>query len=43
MPSQNPMNAGKKAQPAKPADCSMAGINKLHTDAAVMTPGGKTG
>ena len=35
------MTAGKKAQAPAPADCSMAGISRLQTDAATMTPEAK--
>ena len=41
MPIQNPAKAGRKASRPRAADCSMAGISRLHTDAATMTPAAK--
>ena len=38
MPSQNPTAAGTKDQVPRSADRSMAGISRLQTDAAVITP-----
>ena len=41
IPSQKPTAAGKNASLPRSAACSMAGISKLHTDAATMTPAAK--
>ena len=41
MPPQNPTAAGKKAHLPSASACSMAGISRLHTDAATMTPAAK--
>jgi len=41
MPSQKPTTAGKNASLPRSAACSIAGISKLHTDAATMTPAAK--
>ena len=40
-PHQNPMTAGAKASRPMLEDCSMAGISRLHTEAATMTPAAK--
>ena len=37
-PSHSPTNAGTNAQSPIADDCAMAGISKLHTDAATITP-----
>ena len=41
MPIQKPRNAGRNESTPIPADCSMAGINRLHTEAATITPAAK--
>ena len=41
MPSQNPPAAGGKAHAPSLADGSMAGIRRLHMDAATITPAAK--
>ena len=41
MPSQKPAAAGKNASLPRSAACSIAGISKLHTDAATITPAAK--
>ena len=41
IPSQNPAAAGTKDHFPSPADRSMAGISRLQTDAAVITPAAK--
>ena len=41
MPSQKPTAAGKNASLPRSAACSMAGISRLHTDAATITPAAK--
>lgn len=38
MPSQNPTTAGRNESLPSPADCSMAGISRLQTEAATITP-----
>jgi hypothetical protein len=38
MPSQNPINAGRKENAPRFSDCSIAGIRRLQTDAATITP-----
>ena len=40
-PTQNPANAGKKANLPMDADCSMAGISRLQIEAATITPAAK--
>jgi len=40
-PAQNPTAAGRNESLPSAADCSMAGINKLHTEAATITPAAK--
>ena len=37
-PSQKPAAAGKNASLPRAADCSMAGMSRLQTDAATITP-----
>ena len=39
MPSQKPRKAGRNERFPIPADCSIAGISKLQTEAATITPG----
>ena len=41
MPHQNPITAGAKESRPIPEACSMAGISRLHTEAATMTPAAK--
>ena len=41
MPAQNPSTAGKNDHRLSAADCSMAGISRLHTLAATITPAAK--
>ena len=41
MPTQKPANAGRNASFPSAADCSMAGISRLHTEAATITPAAK--
>ncbi len=41
MPSQNPATAGRKASCPRCSASSMAGISRLQTDAATMTPAAK--
>ena len=41
MPTQKPTAAGTKANLPRPSDCSMAGISRLHTEAATITPAAK--
>lgn len=41
IPSQNPPAAGKTAQGPMRAACSMAGMSRLQTDAATITPAAK--
>lgn len=38
MPPQNPMTTGRNESLPSPADCSMAGISRLQTEAATITP-----
>ena len=40
-PAQKPIKAGRNAQTPMPADCSIAGISRLQTDAATITPAAK--
>ena len=41
MPIQKPATAGTNESLPIPADCSMAGISRLHTEAATITPAAK--
>ena len=41
MPSQKPRKAGRNESFPIPADCSIAGISKLQTEAATITPAAK--
>ena len=41
MPAHSPTTAGTKASCPMASDCSMAGIRRLQTDAATMTPAAK--
>ena len=41
IPIQKPRNAGKNASLPALEDCSMAGIRRLHTEAATITPAAK--
>ena len=41
MPHQKPQKAGKNASRSRAADCCMAGISRLHTEAATITPAAK--
>ena len=41
MPSQKPRKAGRNESFPIPADCSTAGISKLQTEAATITPAAK--
>gem|GEM_PF-3415502 len=41
VPPQNPPTAGRKASRPRWALCSIAGIKRLQTDAATMTPAAK--
>ena len=38
IPSRNPAAAGTNPSRPSPSDCSIAGMSRLHTEAAVMTP-----
>ena len=38
IPSQKPIKAGRNASLPMSADCSIAGMIRLHTDAATITP-----
>ena len=41
IPSQNPIKAGMNESLPIPSDCSIAGMIRLHTDAATITPPAK--
>lgn len=41
MPAQKPRNAGRNESAPMAADCSMAGMSRLHTEAATITPAAK--
>ena len=41
MPTQNPSTAGRNDHRPSAADCAMAGISRLHTEAATITPAAK--
>ena len=41
MPTQNPSTAGRNDHRPSAADCAMAGISRLHTLAATITPAAK--
>ena len=41
MPTQKPRNAGRNESFPIADDCSMAGISRLHTEAATITPAAK--